>query len=269
MKAGSYHGLPHKPYVLVSNRRIEETDVYNWLYCTARIGMDCSGFVWHALTRVAENKKVNLGATLRRALGAQTSTVASFYAGTKFYNSKSTELTSVDDKIKNLKPAEILLFRAKDGEMSHSAIIQSVDFENGIIRYIQNTDEAPLAQRGPHESFIYFEVSNTDVSLKDEAVRWTQKRRSPFEGERVSTFADDGQRYRAYGGGRVVRLNIITRITSKYIRGAQTICTAARHHCVYTCCTSTKVYHGYHHHPRLKKAICSQIVFPPVLFFLC
>jgi len=47
MKAGSYRGLPHRPYVFTTGNGIEETDVYNYLYCIGLAGMDCSGFVWH------------------------------------------------------------------------------------------------------------------------------------------------------------------------------------------------------------------------------
>jgi hypothetical protein len=211
MKAGSYHGLPHRPYVLAGSRGIEESDVYNYLYCTAWTGLDCSGFVWHILSHVAAASGLDLGQSLRSALGAPRGSDPSIYVGTKFYNSKSRELTAVSDEIKNLKPADIMLFRARDGSVSHSAVVQSVDFTAGVIRYLQSTDEAPLTERGPHESFVYFNPKLTSVSLKDPSLRWTQTRFSPFEGERVSTFADDGQRYRAYGGGRIVRLNIVSK----------------------------------------------------------
>ena len=55
MKAGSYHGLPHKPYVLVSGGGIAQNDVYNYLYCIAWTGMDCSAFVWHTLSFIARS----------------------------------------------------------------------------------------------------------------------------------------------------------------------------------------------------------------------
>ncbi|MDR1147922.1 MAG: peptidoglycan endopeptidase, partial [Spirochaetaceae bacterium] len=112
-------------------------------------------------------------------------------------------------------PADILLFRAVNGSMAHSAIIQSIDFSRGIIRYLQNTDEAPLSERGVHESFIYFNPKRASLSLKDASLEWSQKRFSPFPGERDSAFSDDGQRYRAYGGGRVVRLRAMPSIIAK------------------------------------------------------
>jgi hypothetical protein len=215
MKAGSYHGLPHKPYVLAEGTGVRESDVYNYLYCIAWAGMDCSGFVWHILSAIARRGGVNLGVSLRRALGVPRGGDPSYYAGTAFYNSRRRELIAVDDKIKNLKPADILLFRAQDGEMAHSAIIQSIDFSRGIIRYLQDTDEAPLSERGVHESLIHFNPKKTNVSLLDTSLIWTQARFSPFPGEKSSAFSDDGQRYRAYGGGRTVRLRILESIIAK------------------------------------------------------
>ncbi|MDR3356699.1 MAG: peptidoglycan endopeptidase [Spirochaetaceae bacterium] len=215
MKAGSYHGLPHRPYVLVRGGGAEQSDIYNYLYCIAWTGMDCSGFVWHTLSYIARKANVNLGANLRRVLGVPSGVDPSYFAGTAFYNSRSREIISVDDTIKNLKPADILLFRAADGTMAHSAVIQSVDFSRGIIRYVQSTDEAPLAERGVHESFVRFNPKQSYLSLKDASLEWTQKRFSPFPGEKASAFSDDGQRYRAYGGGRVVRLRAMAPIIAK------------------------------------------------------
>jgi hypothetical protein len=212
MKAGSYHGLPHKPYVLVLGQGITVNDVYNYLYCIAWTGMDCSGFVWHTLTRVAKHKGADLGRRLSRALGVPRGGKPSFYAGTSFYNSRSRELIAVPGTIKSLRPADIILFRAKDGDMAHSAIIQSIDFSRGIIRYLQETDEAPQNERGVHESFIYFNPERTDIKLSDESLVWSQTRFSPFPGEKASPFSDDGQRYRAFGGGRVVRLALIAKL---------------------------------------------------------
>ncbi|MDR2509673.1 MAG: peptidoglycan endopeptidase [Spirochaetaceae bacterium] len=212
MKAGSYHGLPHKPYVLVAGAGIAQSAVNNDLYCTAWAGMDCSAFGWHTLSYIARSRKTDLGRRLAYALGAPRGADPSIYAGTAFYNSGSREISAPRDLIKNLRPADIILFRAKDGEMAHSAIIQSVDFSKGVIRYLQETDEAPQEERGVHESYIYFNPRQTNISLKDKSLVWTQKRFSPFPGEKDSAFSDDGERYRAYGGGRVVRLKLITRL---------------------------------------------------------
>jgi hypothetical protein len=210
MKAGSYHGLPHRPYVLVSGAGVKEPDVYNYLYCIAWTGMDCSAFVWHTLSFIARRWKIDLGRALARALGVPRGSDAPAFAGTAFYASPSREITTVNDLIKNLRPADIILFRAKEGgTMAHSAVIQSIDLSKGVIRYLQETDEAPQEERGVHESFIYFNPRRINISLKDESLIWSQKRYSPFPGEKNSAFSDDGQRYRAYGGGRVVRLKLI------------------------------------------------------------
>jgi hypothetical protein len=215
MKAGSYRGLPHRPYVLVSGRGLEESDVYNYLYCVGLVGMDCSGFVWHVLSYTAAQGGVDLGRTLRAAMGVKRGEDPSWYAGTVFYNSRSSRILPVKDQIKNLRPADILLFRGEDGSMAHSAVIQSVDFAAGIIRYLQCTDEAPLAERGVHESFIRFDPARPDLSLSDPSLVWTQSRYPPFPGEKASPFSDDGERFRAYpekGGGRVVRIRAVSAV---------------------------------------------------------
>jgi len=209
MKAGSYRGLFHRPYVLVSGQGIEVSDVYNYLYCVGHVGMDCSGFVWYVLSYIARADNYDLGRHIIRSLGLHISRDPAWYVGTSFFNSESSLLIPVKDEIINLRPADIILFRGYDGEMSHSAIIQSVDFTKGIIRYLQCTDEAPLHERGVHESFIYFNPAYPNVSLNDTSLNWSQRRFSPFPGERDSSFSNDGQRYRAYaslGGSRVVRL---------------------------------------------------------------
>ncbi|QQO10765.1 peptidoglycan endopeptidase [Breznakiella homolactica] len=209
MKAGSYRGLPHRPYVLNQGNEITQSDVYNYLYCVGWVGLDCSGFVWHVLSYTARKGGLDLGRALRTALGAPRNADPAYYAGTAFFNSRSPEIIAVTDRVGNLRPGDVLLFRGEDGSMVHSAVIQSVDRDQGIIRYVQCTDEAPLSERGAHESYIYFDPSSPDMSLKDESIRWTQKRYPPFPGEKASPFSDDGKRYRAFpehGGGRVVRL---------------------------------------------------------------
>ncbi|MDR2575409.1 MAG: peptidoglycan endopeptidase [Treponema sp.] len=215
MKAGSYRGLPHRPYVFNTGKGIEETDVYNYLYCIGYAGIDCSGFVWHVLSYAARQGGIDLGNTLRRTLGAPRNTDPAIYVGTSFFNSNSPQIVSVPDSVKNLRPADIILFRGSNGAMAHSAVIQSTDFKAGVIRYLQCTDEAPLEERGVHESFIYFDPAKPDISLSDPRLRWTQQRQAPFPGEKPSPFSDDGKRYRAYkelGGGRVVRLRVITQV---------------------------------------------------------
>jgi hypothetical protein len=99
--------------------------------------------------------------------------------------------------------------------MAHSAIVQSVDFTKGTVRYLQCTDEAPLSERGVHESFIHFNPANPDISLNSPALQWTQKRFAPFPGEKDSPFSDDGERYRAFGGGKVVRLQALVPVIER------------------------------------------------------
>jgi hypothetical protein len=213
MKANFYHGLPHRPYVLVPGKGIDEADVYNYLYCIGLAGMDCSGFVWHVLSYIASKKGLDLGKVLRTSMGAPRGVNPAWYAGTSFFGSRNSHIIHIDDRIKNLAPGDIILFRGQNGAMAHSAIIQSVDFSKGIIRYLQCTDEAPMPERGVHESFIYFNPEKPEVTLRDISLKWTQQRQAPFHGEKNSPFSDDGKRYRAFselGGGMVVRLRLIS-----------------------------------------------------------
>jgi len=221
MKAGSYRGLPHRPYVLTSGNGAQESDVYNYLYCIGHVGLDCSAFVWHILTYIGRQGGFDLGRALSATLGVPRGIDPAMYAGTSFFNSRSPEIIAVNDEIRNLRPADIILFRDADGSMAHSAIIQSIDFTNGVIRYLQCTDEAPLLERGVHESFIYFNPANPGVSLSNPALHWTQQRFAPFPGEKDSPFSNDGERYRAYsehGGGRVVRLRALIPVIERLNR---------------------------------------------------
>ncbi len=213
MKADAYPGLPHQPLVYSDGRGINTTDIYNYIYCVGRLGIDCSGFVWQILSSVAERCGVNLSRTLASSLHAASPSSAHLYFGTWYFNSKKKEVLKISDSIANLKPLDLILFRGDNGEIVHSSVIQSVNFESGIIRYLQSTDEAPPDERGVHESFIIFNPEITDISLKDMSLVWTQKRNPPFKGERASGFINDGERYRAfpdYGGGKVVRIKALS-----------------------------------------------------------
>jgi hypothetical protein len=223
MKAGSYRGLPHRPYVLSGGSEISQSDVYNYLYCIGWVGMDCSGFVWHVLNYTARRGGLDLGRALRASLGAPKSGDAARYAGTSFFNSQSAEILPVDDTLGNLKPLDVMLFRGEDGSMVHSALIQSVDLEAGVIRYLQCTDEAPLDERGVHDSYIRFDPAHPERRLGDERILWTQARYPPFPGEKPAPFSDDGQRFRAFpelGGGRVVRLRVMASPVQRINRGS-------------------------------------------------
>ncbi len=218
MKAGSYRGLPHRPYVLNSGKGALESDIHNYLYCIGHVGLDCSGFVWQVLTHVGRRGGIDLGKTLAPAFGIPRNVEPARFVGTSFFNSKNSQIIAVEDKVSSLRPADILLFMGSNGSMAHSAIIQSVDFKKGVIRYLQCTDEAPLLERGVHESFINFDPDNAGVSLKDPSLFWTQKRFAPFPGEKDSPFSDDGERFRAFsefGGGKVVRLRALVPVIEK------------------------------------------------------
>ncbi len=215
MKARSYKGLPHRPYVLVHGEAVTLPDIYNYIYCIGRVGIDCSGFVWYILTTVARQAGINLTEIVRRSFRSLRITDPTLYIGTSFFDSKNPEIEAVPDRIGNLAPGDIILFRGTNGQAAHSAIIQSINIEKGQIRYLQSTDEAPLEERGIHESYIYFPPNQKDLSLKDPSLVWTQKRYAPFPGEFSSPFSDDGQRYRAYpefGGGRVVRFKVFGKV---------------------------------------------------------
>ena len=214
MKAAVFRSLPHKPYVLSSGNGLQAADIYNYLYCIGRIGMDCSGFVWHILSGVAKAGGVDLNREFDRLLRAPPGVDPSFYVGTSLFDLDRVEFIQVEDRLDSLKPADVILFRDRDGTMAHSAVIQSVDLDGGVIRYLQSTDEAPYDERGVHDSFIYFDPERTEVSLKDDSLEWSQYRFPPFPGERPSPFSTDGERYRAFpefGGGKVVRLRAVSR----------------------------------------------------------
>ncbi len=222
MKADAYPGLPHRPYVFSDGTGIKSTDVYNYLYCVGRLGMDCSGFVWHVLSTVARRGGLDLSRALARSLRAPSPAVASLYFGTWYFKPKNKETVVVSDAVKNLRPLDLILFRGDSGDIVHSSVIQSIDRKAGVIRYLQSTDEAPAGERGVHESFIRFDPAKPDASLKDPSLEWSQRRLAPFEGEQSSRFTDDGDRYRAfpqYGGGTVVRLRSLAKPLARIAAG--------------------------------------------------
>jgi len=222
MKAGSYRGLPHRPYVLNSGKGALESDIHNYLYCIGHVGIDCSGFVWQVLSHIGRRGGIDLGKTLAPAFGIPRGVEPARFVGTSFFNSKNSQIIAVEDKLSSLRPADIILFMGSNGLMAHSAIIQSIDFKKGVIRYLQCTDEAPLLERGVHESFINFDPANAGISLKDPSLHWTQKRFAPFPGEKDSPFSDDGERFRAFselGGGKVVRLRALVPVIDRINKG--------------------------------------------------
>jgi hypothetical protein len=219
VKSGAHKGFPHRPYVLTSGRGVLESDVSNYLYCMSRIGLDCSGFVWHILAHIGRRGGVDLNRALSPVLGAPRGADPARYAGTAFFGSRNSQIIIVNDEIRNLRPADVILFRDINGVFVHSAIIQSIDYKKGVIRYLQCTNVAPTEERGVHDSFIYFDPINPGVSLKDPSLHWTQKRAPPFAGEEVP-FTGDGEiyRYRLNGGGRVVRVRALVPVVERMMR---------------------------------------------------
>lgn len=219
-KSGLYPGLPHKPVVLSSGRGLDNGAIYDYLFAVGGLGMDCSGFVWHALSTVARAGGLDLARALGRYTGAPTRATTSLYIGTWFFTPNNRAFELVDDRISKLRPADVIVFRDKDGKPVHSSIIQSIDRKAGIIRYLQSTDEAPREVRGVHESFIGFDPTRPELRLGDPSLVWSQRREAAFDGEPASSFPDDGSRYRAWtnegpfagtgrGGGFVVRVKAL------------------------------------------------------------
>lgn len=220
MKAGTYTGLPHQPIVLSRGKGITEPDIYNYLYSVGRLGMDCSGFVWYTLKSIARSGGLDLDRALRRYLGAPNAATTSLFIGTWFFDPRNRNLEVVKDEVRNLRPADVFVFRGEDGTTSHSAIIQSINMTTGTIRYLQSTDVAEQDDRGVHESFINFDPAKPWMSLKDPSIVWHQRRVAPFPGESGTEFWDDGQRYRAYpqyGGGSVVRLKMLQKLLARQL----------------------------------------------------
>ncbi len=212
MKSGLYPGMPHKPFVLVKGEAVGISDVYNYLYCVGRIGMDCAGFVWSELKAVAARGGIDLDKAVRRSVGAPKASASALFVGAGYFDPANRDLEEVEDRISNLRPGDVIAFRTDDGEVVHSAIIQSVDLKAGKIRYLQSTDEAPQEQRGVHDSVIEFDPRRPSASLKDPSLLWRQLRASAFLGEAESNWHDDGERYRAHGDkypSVVVRLRLL------------------------------------------------------------
>lgn len=136
--------------------------------------------------------------------------------GLWFFKPEEGNVERVDDNINNLRPGDIFLFKGRGYIFRHSAVIQSIDLYRGVIRYVQCTNWAPQRERGVHESFIYFDPARPGISLKDEALEWSQKINPTFIGEVPLRFwKDDGDRYRSYmeaGGSIIVRLKLIKEI---------------------------------------------------------
>jgi hypothetical protein len=125
----------------------------------------------------------------------------------------------VADRIENLRPGDVLLFRGSDGGLKHSAVIQSIDLKKGLIRYVQSTDWAIESERGVHKSVILFDPSRPQVSLRHYSVVWKHQVQPPFDGEtEPRDWLTDRDRYAWYtaaGGSLVVRLRYLAEMLEK------------------------------------------------------
>lgn len=195
--ASLYPGNDAQVFLLKTDTNINETDIYHFLYSVGGIGIDCARFVYHCQQKIFGN---DLNIKLGRALGVSPENVH-FNIGSWFYYPPKCRLVeSVEDKISNLRPGDVIHFRGRTG--AHSVIIQSIDLGNRTIRYLQCTDWAKPEERGVHESFIYFDSPNQH--LKD--ARWTQELHPTFPGETAPYgWRNEGDRYRGTNS-MVVRL---------------------------------------------------------------
>ena len=218
LEDGHYPGDRIRVYVLKRDATISVSDIYNYLYCVGSVGMDCSGFIYYIQKSIARSLGVDLDKKLARLMKVPSEMVPQFVGFWPFdpFNDQSER---VEDVVANLRPGDIFLFRGHGGKFRHSAVIQSIDLDKGVIRYVQCTDWAPQEERGVHESFIYFDANNPEVSLQDPSVRWTQRVFPTFIGEpSLKYWRDDGDRYRTEwptGQSLIVRLNLIKHLIEK------------------------------------------------------
>lgn len=192
---------------------VTAADMYDYLYSIAALGMDCSGFVYYIQKSIAQALAVDLDILLAAELGVRSDQVSGL-AGIQLFDPANGHTEGVFDTISALRPGDILLFRGQKGIFKHSAVIQSINWQAGIVQYVQSTDWAPREQRGVHDSYIHFDPARPDTSLADPSVRWLQKIQPAFPGETEPRgWLDDGDRYRNRwsntGRGIVVRLNVL------------------------------------------------------------
>ena len=212
LKGGSYLGTPTRILLRRSDAELAEADVYNYLYAVASVGVDCSGFTFYIHDSIAQNYGMEVSRMLGEKWWMSPSQVKS-RVGLWFYDPASGYTDTIDDRIENLRPADTILFRGSDGRLKHSAVIQSIDLENGLLRYVQSTDWATEPERGVHQSVIRFDPSRPQVSLRHYSVIWMQQVRPPFDGElEPRDWLTDRDRYIWYpaaGGSMVVRLQYL------------------------------------------------------------
>ncbi len=212
-EAPSETGNPMFVFLHKKDGWIDASDIYDYLYCLAVIGLDCSGFSYYMQKSIAAELGADLDAVLGSRLGIRPDAVPGL-AGIELFTPVNGLAEEVPDYIAFLRPGDIILFRGQLGRFKHSAVIQSIDRTRGILRYVQCTDWAPRAVRGVHDSYLEFNPSRWDERLGTEDVRWMQEIEPAFPGELEPTgWLNDGDRYRNpwsnYGEGIVVRLKAL------------------------------------------------------------
>ncbi len=208
MEVGRYPGTPTRIYVARDGDPLTGADLYNYLYAVASIGVDCSGFSWRVESELARAFGIDMDQALAKRWRLAPDRVRGV-VGLWFFDPASLMTDSIADRIEDLRPGDMILFRGSDGRIKHSAVIESIDFEAGVIHYLQSTDWAVRDERGVHRSEIRFDPARPAVSLRHYSVHWLQQVRPPFEGEvEPRDWRDDGDRYRWYpdaGGSMIVR----------------------------------------------------------------
>ena len=212
LDSDTYPGTPTRIFVRRSGDTVSEADVYNYLYAVAAVGVDCSGFAYHVLEVLGRAHGIDLDKALAGSLRVPPQDVR-WQVGLQFFDPASGFTDKVADRIEELRPGDMILFRGSDGSLKHSAVIQAVDLDSGIIRYIQSTDWALEEDRGVHSSIIRFDPARPREGLRHYSVKWLQQVRPPFEGEmEPRDWRTDGDRYLWYteaGGSMVVRPRLL------------------------------------------------------------
>ncbi len=207
---GPYPGTETKVHVLRFGGHVTEVDVYNYLYAVAGLGVDCAGFVYTVAKSVLRALGVDADREYARLWGVSAARAAQ-YAGLSFYDPRNGYTETASERIEDLRPGDLILFRGSDGFFKHSAIIQSIDLEEGMLRYVQSTDWAPADERGVHASVVRF--GDPRLTLRDPSLSWLQQVRPPFRGEVEPRYwRTDGHRYFWYPadqGSVVARPNLL------------------------------------------------------------
>jgi len=212
-----------------------EQVVYPYLYCIGNrqiecsggsIGVDCSGFVCQTLIKIAEAWGENL--PQRLPIFRQPWRVGTWLYNP--YNPRSRYTLPCSEKIKDLRPGEIILFKNSRRRISHSAIINEVLFniplkripllfpqvnldtlptglrgKVAVVSYCQSTDW--VDQRGVNQQIVVFPMSavKQGATLKDPQGWWSARRSPAFPGEYLDLVGPtQGQRLQTYGGVVVV-----------------------------------------------------------------